>query len=90
MHTWKIPSHFTLAVFEPFELRRMPITTLSVTTAVLLLEIETRWTMVAQRVEWEDTPAGTVGEGKGQLEKAEEGHTEELGFQPRDPASGAT
>ena len=45
---------------------------------------------LAQRVEWEATPAGTLGKGNGQLETAEKGHTEELGFQPRNPASGAT
>ena len=42
-----------------------------------------RCLVVAQRVEWEATPAATLGEGKGQLETAEKCHTEDLSFQPR-------
>ena len=49
-----------------------------------------RCSVVAQRVEWEATPAGTLGEGKGQLETAEKCHTEELSFQPRNPTSRRT
>ena len=78
----------TLVVTRPPASRQMRAATVS--RAYPLLPKTPARTVVATSVEWKATPAGTHGQGKREMEAAQQDDPEELKFDARDATRGTS